>query len=118
MHVLTCAELAARQLEAYNARNLDAFCACYADDVRVLDASGAVDLAGMDAFRRRYAAFFGAWDEIRGEVERRLVLEPHVVDDERWMRARGAERASGRVLVRYTASGGRISTVQFFREAT
>jgi hypothetical protein len=118
MSVSTCAELAARQLEAYNARDLDAFCACYADDVRVLDEGGAVSFAGLDEFRRRYEPLFAGWDEVHGEVTQRLVLEPHVIDDERWRRARAGERREGRVLVRYTAREGRISTVQFFREAT
>lgn len=118
MPVFTCAELAARQLEAYNARDLDAFCGCYTDDVHVLDEAGAVSFAGIDEFRRRYEPLFTGWDAIRGEVTTRIVLEPHVIDDEHWWRLRGNERQSGRVLVRYTAREGGISTVQFFREAT
>ena len=115
---MTCAKLAAAQLVAYNARDLEAFCACYSADVAVLDADGQTTLQGQAAFRERYGGLFGGWDEVGAAVDRRLVLEPHVVDDERWWRRRGDEATSGRVLVRYTARDGRIAVVQFFREAT
>ncbi|MBM4292144.1 MAG: hypothetical protein FJ138_12440, partial [Deltaproteobacteria bacterium] len=50
--------LAAEQLRAYNAADLDAFCACYAPDVEVLDEGGARVLVGIGAFRERYRARF------------------------------------------------------------
>ncbi len=114
----TTAELARAQLEAYNAHDVDAFCACYAADVRVLDADGAVTLEGESAFRERYAALFAEWADVGAIVDVRLVAEPHVIDDERWWRIRPSdrERLSGRVLVRYTGRDGRIAVVQFFRE--
>jgi hypothetical protein len=115
---MTCADLAAAQLAAYNAKDLDAFCACYSDDVSVLDADGQTTLLGQAAFRARYDGLFGGWQDVGATVDQRLVLEPHVVDDERWWRRRGDEAASGRVLVRYTARDGKIAVVQFFREAT
>jgi len=112
----TCAELAAAQLVAYNAKDLDAFCACYADDVRVLDAEGTVTLQGSEPFRARYAELFGGWDEVRATVSERLVLEPHTIDFEAWWRSRPGERQGGQVLVRYTARDGRIALVEFLRE--
>ena len=110
------AALAAAQLAAYNAHDLDAFCACYAPDVRVLDATGAETLRGMDAFRARYAALFTGWDDVGATVAARLVAPPHAIDDETWWRARVStgERQGGRVLVRYTAGPAGIHTVQFF----
>jgi hypothetical protein len=113
---MTCAELAAAQLLAYNTLDLKAFCACYADDVRVLDDAGQVTLEGKPAFAERYAGLFGGWDVVGASVDQRLVLEPHVVDDERWWRRRPGEEARGRVLVRYTDRSGKIAVVQFFRE--
>jgi hypothetical protein len=108
--------LAAAQLVAYNAKDLDAFCACYADDVRVLDAEGTVTLQGSEPFRARYAELFGGWDEVRATVSERLVLEPHTIDFEAWWRSRPGERQGGQVLVRYTARDGRIALVEFLRE--
>ncbi len=115
----TCRELAEAQLAAYNARDLDAFCACYHPDVRVLDADGAVTIQGLAAFRERYGALFSECQELGAAVEGRLVAEPHAVDDERWWRTRRGDgrKSSGRVLVRYTAREGRIAVVQFLRPA-
>lgn len=110
------APLADAQLRAYNARDIDAFCACYDPDVRVLEADGRESLRGMAAFRQRYAALFSGWDEVGARVERRLVAPPHAVDDERWWRSRAGEHQAGRVLVRYTVGERGIHTVQFFPE--
>ena len=111
-------ELAAAQLAAYNGRDLEKFCACYSDTVRVLDADGRVTIDGAAAFREPYAGVFAEW-RLGASVDTRLVLEPHVVDDERWWRTHDetGEYREGRVLVRYTATAGKISVVQFFRPA-
>ena len=47
------AELSDRQLAAYNAADLEAFCACYHQHVRVLDEDGNATCEGMDSFRAR-----------------------------------------------------------------
>jgi hypothetical protein len=112
----SCADLATAQLAAYNAKDLDAFCDCYAEDVRVLDADGRPTLEGLAAFRERYAGLFAGWEAIGATVSTRLLLEPHVVDDEAWWRSRPGEHQAGRVLVRYTARAGRIAIVEFLRE--
>ncbi len=113
----TCRDLADAQLAAYNAADLDAFCACYHPGVKVLDADGAVTLQGLEAFRARYAPLFAEYAP-GARVESRLVAEPHAVDDERWWRTRRSDgrRDEGRVLVRYTARDGLIAIVEFLRE--
>ena len=54
----TVVRLATDQLAAYNAADLDAFCACYHEDVVVLDDDGSESLRGAEAFRARYAPMF------------------------------------------------------------
>jgi hypothetical protein len=104
------AELAAAQLVAYNAADIDAFCACYHDEVVVLD--GEVEqLRGLEAFRERYVALF-ATTGFGARVPQRLAAGPHCVDLEVYWRADGVERE---VLVRYTERDGRIGLVQFLR---
>jgi uncharacterized protein (TIGR02246 family) len=107
--------LSIRQLSAYNAADLDAFCACYHPDVRVLEADGTVRTQGMDAFRARYAGLFSDYRDVRAEVDARLTLGPHVVEHERWERThrQTGEHTAGEVLVRYTARDGRIALVAF-----
>lgn len=109
--------LSIAQLAAYNAADLDAFCACYHADVRVLDADGNVTLAGMEAFRERYGTMFREHREVSATVSARLCLPPHVVEQERWSRVSLAtgERSGGEVLVRYTEREGRLAVVEFLR---
>ncbi|MBO6940278.1 MAG: nuclear transport factor 2 family protein [Deltaproteobacteria bacterium] len=110
------ARLAEAQLDAYNRADLDAFCACYHPNVRVLDEEGAEVSRGIDAFRERYAALF-ARGGFGGRVETRLVLGSHCVDDEHWWRLdpETGERMEGRVLVRYRERDGLLAEAQFLR---
>lgn len=113
---MTVLELSDAQLAAYNAADIDAFCACFHPDVVVMDATGAPTSTGMATFRERYAALFRDWVPA-ASVDARLHLEPHVVEDERWSRVHRVtgERMEGRVLVRYTAADGLIRHVAFLR---
>jgi hypothetical protein len=46
------------QLEAYNARDIEAFMRCYTDDCRAEDGAGALLFAGASAMRARYTKMF------------------------------------------------------------
>lgn len=113
----TVLDLSDRQLAAYNARNIEAFCACFAEDVRVLDEAGQVSMAGMAEFRERYSALFTKWSAIGASVLKRMHLEPHVVEHEAYFRkdAAGVVQESGEVIVRYTRKGDHIAFVEFLR---
>ncbi|CAN5511351.1 hypothetical protein BH09MYX1_BH09MYX1_25630 [soil metagenome] len=110
-------DLATRQLEAYNRADLDAFCACFHDEVCVLGEDGAVQRRGIADFRAAYGAMFSEHLAVEASVESRVALSPHVVEHERWSRVRVSDgvRLGGEVLVRYTAEDGKIRWVQFFR---
>lgn len=111
------AELAARQLEAYNRADLEAFCACYHEEVRVLDEQGKARTEGLAAFREGYGRMFESFREVSAEVDQRLVLGPHCVDLESWSRLdpESGERSEGVVLVRYTERDGKLAIVEFLR---
>ena len=108
-------ELASRQLAAYNASDLDAFCACYHDGVVVLDGEERL-LEDIDTFRERYRGLFEQW-EFGAEVPQRLDAGDHCVDYETWWRIdpESGERSEGEVLVRYTLRDEKIGWGQFFR---
>lgn len=104
--------LAQRQLDAYNAADLDAFVACYHPEVVVLN-QGEVSVRGRAAFRERYEALFRRGG-FGASVPGRLAEGRHCVDLEIWWREQeGGERREGRVLVRYTLRDGLIGEVQF-----
>lgn len=108
-------ELAARQLSAYNAADLDGFCACYHPDIAVYDGE-TESLRGITAFRERYVDTFTRWS-FGASVDARVSVGTSCVDHERYWRVEPAtgERTEGEVLVRYTERDGQIGLVQFLR---
>ncbi len=113
----TVEALSAAQLRAYNAADLDAFCACYHPDVTVMGHDGAVRTRGMAAFRAGYGAMFAEYAGVGAAVDTRITVGAHTVERERWWRTNRATgaRIEGVVLVRYTADEGTIRWVEFLR---
>ena len=77
-HFPSIVQLSDAQLRAYNVGDVEAFAACFHDDVIVLDATGAESFRGIDALRSRYRALFEGFDGVHAVIEGRLVCEPHV----------------------------------------
>jgi len=109
----TIAELARRQLAAYNASDLEAFVDCYHPDVVVMRGDEE-SLRGRDALREQYRPMFEGMD-FGGQVPDRLHVGPHCVDLEHWWRVdrTTGERTEGTVLVRYRERERLIGFVQF-----
>jgi imidazolonepropionase-like amidohydrolase len=101
-----------RQLNAYNARDLEAFCALYADDVRILGLDGNVQARGMDAFKARYRDRFEKAPKLHCEVIKRMVRGNVVIDEER---ITGREPEPVMALAVYDIQNGKIATVRFIR---
>ena len=101
------------QLAAYNAQDLDAFCACYHDDVKVEGARGKVLSVGISAFRAVYAALFARHPNNRAEVLHRTRIGAWVVDEEL---VSGRGKAPARVVAIYRLQEGRIAQVRFLGE--
>jgi hypothetical protein len=82
---MTAAEsVVQRQLDAYNARDLQRFVACYAEQVRVYRPPAAEPvLAGRDALAAHYAANRFHLPGLHAELVARLVMGNKVIDQER-----------------------------------
>ena len=76
-------ELLARQLAAYNARDLEGFVACYAPGVILLDGDGNVVAEGKDGLRHLYAGLFESSPNLHCEVVQRVRVGRFVIDEER-----------------------------------
>jgi hypothetical protein len=106
------------QLDAYNAHDVEAFVACYAADVRMYDAAGALMVDGRDAARARYAKLFAASPALRAEVTQRTRIGTadhwYVVDTER-VSGRNEPGSPSRfeVLVLYAGCAAQIREVRF-----
>lgn len=101
------------QLDAYNIQDLDAHCACFADDVVVADLNGAENLHGIAAYRERYRGVFAQFPQNRVELLARLAAGNVVVDHEKVMRS--PEGPTFEVLAIYTLRDGRIARVDFVK---
>lgn len=105
--------LATRQLDAYNAADLDGFCSCYHADVRVFS-GGELRAEGAETFRGLYEAKF-AQGGFGGTVPRRVERGDVCVEEEHYWVDGPNGRIEGALLVEYTLKDDRIGTVRFFR---
>ena len=107
-------ELAQRQLEAYNAQDVERFAACYADDVEAYELpAGTLLFRGRDALRVRYARLFAANPNLHCRLTGRIAEGAFVIDQEE-LTGR-ADGGSARALAIYQVEDGRIRRVWFAR---
>jgi uncharacterized protein (TIGR02246 family) len=103
-----------RQLEAYNAQDLEAFLATYADDAVVTFASSGQVLDGKPAIRERYATLFRKYPQNRARIAERRTEGGGVVLDHELITGRAPDRPDPWDVgwVRYEVDGGLIRRVR------
>jgi hypothetical protein len=100
-----------RQLEAYNARDLERFVAQYSDDVRVYRLPKSEPaLVGKAAFAEHYAKNRFNLPKLHAGVVKRMVFGNKVIDQE-VITGIGAEPVDGAAI--YEVHDGLITTVWF-----
>jgi hypothetical protein len=101
-----------RQLEAYNAHDLERFVAEYADDVQVFRPPAVEPvLSGKAAFAAHYAKNRFSLPDLHAEVVNRIVSGQTVVDHER---ITGLQDGVVDAVAVYRIEDGRIRTVWFY----
>lgn len=70
------------QIDAYFARDLERFVACYAPDVVITNAAGQVMAEGHDAMRQMYGELFESSPQLAGRIANRIVVGNFVADHE------------------------------------
>ncbi len=99
-----------RQLDAYNARNLDAFVAWYAPDAVIEDlGAGRVVARGHEQIRAVYGPLFAKSPDLNSRVIERVVQSGLVVDHELVTGIRGRPYLHG--VATYDVVNGRIARV-------
>ena len=101
------------QFEAYNAQDVDAFCAFFADDAVLADFNGEITTRGLDAIRARHVDLFARFPQNRAHLVGRHVLGQRVIDHEHVERAPGGE--SFDVAAIYTIADAKIVRVDFVK---
>lgn len=105
---------AAKQLEAYNNRDIDSFMQCYTEDCRVEDAEGNLLMEGAPAMRARYAALFDESPNLHCKLVSRIYVGDYVIDEENVTGSRGSTQMSHVVAI-YHVTDGKIDHVRFIR---
>jgi len=109
---MSAADIVQRQLDAYNAQDLDAFCACFSADCILAELNGAVTQQGAAAIRERYQTLFANYPENHAALVTRVVVGDVVVDHEDIARS-PTERINAAAI--YTVKDGLIARVDFVR---
>ena len=79
----TPTDLAQRQLNAYNFRNIDAFLEPYADDVEIYSYPDKLLSKGKEIMRKEYSEMFDKIPNLHCELKERIVQGNIVIDKER-----------------------------------
>jgi len=104
--------VAERQLAAYNARDLEAFAACFADDVAVYRPPAPEPaISGIAALREFYAKERFSKPGLHAELLGRIVMGARVFDHER---IHGVRESPFEMTVAYDVEGGIIRRVYGF----
>jgi imidazolonepropionase-like amidohydrolase len=78
----TPAAVVQRQINAYNARDIDAFLATYSSDAKLYEQPDKLLMSGQDAMRKGYAKLFERTPQLHVRIDRQMVLGRHVICEE------------------------------------
>jgi len=103
-------DIVQRQLNAYNAHDLDAFLEYYADDATLYYFPDRQMAKGKEAMRKMYA-FLEKMPDLHASITNRMVRNNVVIDEEQLTLVRGRKGSSGIAI--YVVENNKISKVYF-----
>jgi putative hydrolase of HD superfamily len=112
MNEVSAEDVVQRQLDAYNAKNLDALVATYAPDAVQLEHPGKVLARGAEEIRRRFATRFQE-SNLHAQLLARMVMGNVIVDHERVSRTFPEGPGTVELLAIYEVAGERIVRASF-----
>jgi uncharacterized protein (TIGR02246 family) len=104
-------DVAQKQLDAYNAQDLDTYVTFFTEDCVVSGLNGVPTETSRDAIKARYAKAFAQFPQNKAELKNRVAVGNTVVDHELVVRAPGGERFE--IIAIYTFRDGLIARVDF-----
>ena len=108
---MTNTDIAQKQLDAYNAQDLDKYVSYFAEDCVVSGLNGTPTETNRAAIRARYAKAFETFPENKAELKSRIVVGNTVVDHELVIRKPGGEQFE--IIAIYSFKDGLVSRVDF-----
>lgn len=111
--MLTTEQAAQAQLEAYNARDINAFASVYSDDVQLYSLGADVPFCiGKEQLRERYGAMFAQCEQLNCRLVSRIVCGNTAIDEER---VTGLTVCEVHAVAIYEVEGGLIRRAWFVR---
>ncbi len=103
--------IAQKQLEAYNAQELDTYVSYFTEDCIVSNLNGTPTETSRDAIKARYAKAFATFPQNKAELKNRITVGDTVIDHELVIRAPGGEQFE--IIAIYSFRDGLIARVDF-----
>ncbi len=100
-----------RNLDAYNARDIDRFMKDYADDIKLYNYPNNLQSQGKESMRKRYRQLFNKTPDLNAVITQRIVQGNRVIDQEQ-------VTVNGEIIKAvaiYEVTNGKITTVTFMQ---
>ena len=100
-----------KQLDAYNNRDIDAFMATYAKDIKLYNYPNKLRTDGSEQMRKSYEQWFKQTPDLRAFIQKRIVIGNKVIDEEQ-------VTANGKIfnaVAIYEVENGLIKKVTFIQ---
>jgi hypothetical protein len=104
-------DIAQKQLDAYNAQDLDTYVSYFTEDCIVSGLNGTPTETTRNAIKARYAKAFATFPQNKAELKNRIAIGNTVVDHELVVRAPGGEQFE--IVAIYSFRDGLIARVDF-----
>jgi len=104
-------DIAQKQLDAYNAQDLDTYVSYFTEDCIVSGLNGMPTETTREAIKARYAKAFAQFPQNKAELKNRIVIGNTIVDHEMVIRSPGGEQFE--IIAIYTFRDGLIARVDF-----
>ena len=104
-------DIAQKQLDAYNAQDLESYVSFFAPDCTIAPINGQPTETSRDAIKARYAKAFAQFPHTKAILKNRIAVGNTVVDHELVIRAPGGEQFE--IVAIYTFKDGLIARVDF-----
>lgn len=98
-----------KQLEAYNARDIEAFMATYSENIKLYHYPNNLFLEGQAKMREHYRTFFKSTPDLYCEIKNRIVIGNKVIDEE-YVTVNGSKISAVAI---YEVENGKIVKVTF-----
>lgn len=100
-----------KQLDAYNARDIEGFLATYTNDVKLYNFPNDLHTDGLAAMREGYTGLFESTPDLHADISNRIVIGNTVIDREE-VTAKGSKFSAVAI---YEVENGKIAKVTFVR---